>query len=52
MIGVIPHGVAPAIFCPEGPAYPLPADKLFYFLFVGASIRRKGFDPRSACVPL
>ena len=44
MIGVIPLGVAPAIFCPEGPAYPLPADKLFYFLFVGASIRRKGFD--------
>ena len=39
MIGVIPHGVAPAIFCPEGPAYPLPADKLFTF---SLSARRFG----------
>jgi len=43
-IAVIPHGVSTEIFSPQGQRYPLPDNKQFYFLFAGASIRRKGFD--------
>lgn len=43
-IAVIPHGVDPDVFNPQGGHYPLPENKTFYFLFAGASIRRKGFD--------
>lgn len=43
-IAVIPHGVSTEIFCPQGQNYPLPDNRLFYFLIAGAAIRRKGFD--------
>lgn len=43
-IRVVPHGVAPDLFRPEGNVYPLSADKRFLFLFVGGVCLRKGTD--------
>jgi glycosyltransferase involved in cell wall biosynthesis len=43
-VRVVPHGVDPAIFSPDGPVYPLPTKKSFRFLFVGTAVVRKGFD--------
>lgn len=42
-IKVIPPGIDPKIFSPAGRAYPLPG-KEFRFLFVGATVLRKGID--------
>ena len=43
-IRVVPHGVAPDLFRPEGNVYPLSAGKRFLFLFVGGVCLRKGTD--------
>ncbi|QSO46637.1 glycosyltransferase [Alicyclobacillus mengziensis] len=43
-ICVIPHGVDPSVFHPEVPAIELNTNKSFKFLFVGATIFRKGID--------
>jgi glycosyltransferase involved in cell wall biosynthesis len=43
-VRVVPLGVDPAIFRPDGPAHPLPTEKSFRFLFVGVAVVRKGFD--------
>jgi glycosyltransferase involved in cell wall biosynthesis len=43
-IRVVPHGVDPALYRPEGPVYPLPSEKRFAFLFVGGLCVRKGSD--------
>lgn len=43
-IHVIPWGVDPTAFNPDGPALKLPTVKSFAFLFVGGAIERKGFD--------
>jgi glycosyltransferase involved in cell wall biosynthesis len=43
-VRVVPLGVAPAIFRPDGPVYPLSTKKSFRFLFVGTAVVRKGFD--------
>src|SRR5579871_190768 len=43
-VRIIPLGVRPEIFTPEGALYPLPTRKSVRFLFVGGSISRKGAD--------
>jgi glycosyltransferase involved in cell wall biosynthesis len=43
-IAVVPHGIDPAVFRPQGPRLPLPTRKPFRFLFVGAPVHRKGID--------
>ncbi|MGH7266158.1 MAG: glycosyltransferase family 4 protein [Candidatus Rokuibacteriota bacterium] len=43
-IRVVPHGVDPGVYRPEGGVYPLPSDKRFAFLFVGGVCVRKGSD--------
>ncbi len=43
-IRVIPNGVDTALYCPEGPKWPLPQRKKTVFLFVGGLIPRKGVD--------
>lgn len=43
-IRVVPHGVDPAIYRPDGPVYPLPARARVVFLFVGGVCVRKGSD--------
>lgn len=42
-IARIPHGIDPAVFCPEG-ASSTKDPSLFHFLFVGGTIARKGVD--------
>ncbi|HEY2989792.1 MAG TPA: glycosyltransferase family 4 protein [Candidatus Binatia bacterium] len=43
-IRLVPLGIDPAIFRPDGPVYPLATKKSFRFLFVGTAVVRKGFD--------
>lgn len=43
-VKVIPHGINEAVFKPGGGAYGLPTDRSFKFLFVGATVLRKGID--------
>jgi len=43
-IRVVPLGVDPAVFTPEGPARALATDRQFRFLFVGGVSLRKGTD--------
>lgn len=43
-VRVVPHGIDPHIFTPQGPRYPLPTRKRFKFIFVGAPVFRKGID--------
>lgn len=43
-IQVIPNGINPDIFTPEGNIYKLNTEKQFKFLFVGGTTYRKGFD--------
>jgi glycosyltransferase involved in cell wall biosynthesis len=43
-VRVIPHGIDERVFTRRGPAYPVPTTKRFRFLFVGATILRKGID--------
>jgi glycosyltransferase involved in cell wall biosynthesis len=42
-VRVVPHGVDPLVFTPDGPHYDLPSKKLA-FLFVGGMSFRKGTD--------
>ena len=42
LVAVVPHGVDPSVFRPHGPAADL--DPTFNFLFVGATVARKGVD--------
>lgn len=44
LIRLVPLGIDPEVFHPEGPHYPVPTDKRFRFLFVGGVSRRKGSD--------
>ena len=41
---VVPNGVDPDIFSPEGPKLRLKTSKTFRFLFLGGTIHRKGID--------
>lgn len=43
-IRVVPLGIRPELFQPEGPRYPLPTTKGTRFLFVGGALDRKGAD--------
>ncbi|MBW2284837.1 MAG: glycosyltransferase [Deltaproteobacteria bacterium] len=43
-IRVIPLGIDPDIFFPDGLCFDLPTRKKFRFLFVGGLVRRKGVD--------
>ncbi len=43
-IRVVPLGVDPGIFRPDGPTFPLPDGGAFRFLFVGGVSARKGTD--------
>lgn len=43
-VQVIPNGIDPTIFSPEGEVPPLPTKKRFKFLYVGGTIFRKGID--------
>lgn len=43
-VRVVPHGIDETLFRPEGPAHPLATDRRFRFLFVGATVVRKGVD--------
>jgi glycosyltransferase involved in cell wall biosynthesis len=43
-IRVISWGVDPEVFCPTAPPLLIPTGRRFKFLFVGGTIRRKGFD--------
>ena len=43
-IRVVPHGVEPVVFTPDGPRRDLPTDKKLAFLFVGGMSFRKGTD--------
>jgi glycosyltransferase involved in cell wall biosynthesis len=43
-IEVIPWGIDPDVFHPAAPPLHLPTAKSFKFLFVGGTLRRKGFD--------
>lgn len=43
-IRVVPHGVDPLVFTPNGPRYDLPTKKRQAFLFVGGMSFRKGTD--------
>lgn len=43
-IRVIPNGIDPAVFCPEGPRFRPAGARSFVFLFVGGLIQRKGGD--------
>lgn len=43
-VKVIPQGIDPALFRPDGPGFPLTSDKRCKFLFVGATVLRKGVD--------
>lgn len=41
---VVPNGIDPTKFSPEGKSYPLKTNKKFKFLFLGGTIWRKGGD--------
>jgi glycosyltransferase involved in cell wall biosynthesis len=43
-IRIVPPGIDPLIFRPDGPRFPLPTGKRFRFLFVGGVSLRKGTD--------
>lgn len=43
-IQIVPNGIDPALFTPDGPAPGVPTSKKFTFLFVGGTIFRKGID--------
>lgn len=43
-VRVVPPGIDEQLFKPAGPIYPLPTGKSFRFLFVGATVFRKGID--------
>lgn len=43
-IRVIPNGIDPEVFSPQGPIVEVPGARGFLFLFVGGAIARKGFD--------
>jgi glycosyltransferase involved in cell wall biosynthesis len=43
-IRIVPHGIDPEVFRPDGPAYELATEKRFRFLFVGGVSLRKGTD--------
>ena len=43
-IHVVPWGVDPQTYCVEGPALAPPGKRSFAFLFVGGTLKRKGFD--------
>jgi glycosyltransferase involved in cell wall biosynthesis len=43
-IRVVPHGVDPTVFAPNGPRYELPIGNKLAFLFVGGLSFRKGTD--------
>jgi len=43
-IRVVPHGVDPLVFRPDGARYEIPSPKRFRFLFVGGVSFRKGTD--------
>lgn len=42
LVSIVPHGFDPGVFTPAGPTAGL--DEAFTFLFVGATVPRKGFD--------
>jgi glycosyltransferase involved in cell wall biosynthesis len=44
IVDVVPNGVDPARFSPDGPARELPVSAACTFLYVGGSIWRKGID--------
>jgi glycosyltransferase involved in cell wall biosynthesis len=43
-IRIVPHGIDPAVFRPDGPRRELASEKGFRFLFVGGASLRKGTD--------
>ena len=43
-VRVVPVGVDPEVLVPDGPSHPLTDAAATSFLWVGASVRRKGFD--------
>lgn len=43
-IRIVPHGIDPAVFRPDGPERELATEKGFRFLFVGGASLRKGTD--------
>jgi glycosyltransferase involved in cell wall biosynthesis len=43
-IRVVPHGIDPTVFRPDGARYPLATEKTFRLLFVGGVSVRKGSD--------
>ncbi len=43
-IQIVPNGIDPALYTPDGPAPGIPTSKKFTFLFVGGTIFRKGID--------
>lgn len=43
-VRVVPHGIDETVFRPDGDTYPLATDRRFRFLFVGATVLRKGVD--------
>jgi len=43
-IHIVPLGIDPMVFRPEGPQSPLVPQDAFTFLFVGGAVRRKGID--------
>jgi glycosyltransferase involved in cell wall biosynthesis len=43
-IRLVPLGIDPQVFVPNGEAYELPTEASFRFLFVGGAIARKGID--------
>ena len=43
-IRIVPHGIDPGVFRPDGPSFPLATEKRFRLLFVGGVSVRKGSD--------
>ena len=43
-IRIVPHGIDPTVFRPDGPSYAVASEKGFRFLFVGGVSLRKGTD--------
>ncbi|MCX7909719.1 MAG: glycosyltransferase [Ignavibacteria bacterium] len=43
-VQVVPNGIDPALFQPNGKIYQLPTNKKLKFLYVGGTTYRKGFD--------
>ncbi|MBV8245956.1 MAG: glycosyltransferase family 4 protein [Candidatus Eremiobacteraeota bacterium] len=44
VLAIVPCGIDPEVFTPDGPRAALPTQKGFKFLFVGGTIARKGID--------